>query len=62
MTWATILGKLTGAVDQHNLDHINYLQTEVRVLRRMVPGRLRFKNLDRCMLALAAKRLGRTIV
>jgi putative transposase len=60
MTWAAIVGKLTGTVDQHLVDRIAYLLAENRVLRGRVDERIRFTDAERIELAKAARPLGRS--
>lgn len=58
---AKLLALVTGQIHQELLDAIDYLQEEIRVLRRNSPRRLRLTNTDRMTLAQKAQKLGRGI-
>lgn len=60
MTWAVIVGKMRGTVNQTVLDYNAYLLAENRVFRRQFDGRIRFTDTDRVELATAAKPFGRS--
>jgi transposase InsO family protein len=62
MNWATMVGKITGSVDQHLLDRNAYLLAENRVLRSRVRDPIHFADPERIALAKAAKPLGRKLL
>jgi transposase InsO family protein len=62
MNWSTIVGKITGGVDEHLLHRNDYLLAENRILRSRVEGRIRFTDPERLTLARAAKPLGRALL
>jgi hypothetical protein len=62
MNWATIIGKITGTVDQHLIQRNDYLLAENRILHRRVENRIHFSDAERIVLAKAAKPLGRSLL
>lgn len=62
MTWAGILGKITGSVEQHLLQPNEYLLAENRILRAHLEKRLHFTSAERITLATAAQPLGRKML
>ena len=62
-TSRSVIGSIAGCVNQHQLQIIDYLREENRVLREQPGGhRVRFSDDQRRRLAAKAKRLGRRIL
>jgi transposase InsO family protein len=59
MDWKTLLGYITGTVDQELLLRNEYLVTENRLLRKQIPGRVRLNDGERKTLAEIGKRLSK---
>jgi putative transposase len=58
-----VLLSFSGWVNRHQLDVIEYLQEENRVLKGRLGGRrLRFTDVERCRLARKAQALGRKVL
>jgi putative transposase len=60
--WASIVGKITGGVDQHLLDRNEYLLAENRIMRAKLGKRVRLTDTQRIELAKAAKPIGRALL
>src|SRR5260370_28809134 len=58
-----VLLRFAGWINRHQLDVIEYLQEENRVLKERLGGRcLRFTDVERCRLARKARALGRKVL
>jgi putative transposase len=57
--WRILLVALAGWVNRHQLDVIDHLREENRILKEHVPGRLRLSDAERRRLAATGHRLGR---
>ena len=59
MSWARILARITGTVDQELLLRNEYLAAENRILKIQLRGRVRLSDAERAALAEIGHRLGR---
>jgi putative transposase len=59
MDWKTLLGYITGTVDQKLLVRNEYLVTENRILRNQITGRVRLRDDERKALAAIGQKLGK---
>jgi putative transposase len=59
MDWKTLLGYITGTVDQELLVRNEYLVTENRILRNQITGRVRLNDDERKALAAIGQQLGK---
>ena len=59
MDWKTLLGYITGSVDQELLLRNEYLVTENRILRQQIKGRVHLTDAERRSLAEIGKQLGK---
>jgi putative transposase len=62
MNWAIIVGRITGAVDEHVLRSLEYTLKENRIYRGRFHGRFTFTDAERIELANAAKPIGRVLL
>ena len=59
MDWKHLLASITGTVDQELLLRNEYLETENRILRNQITGRVRLTDDERKALAEIGQKLGK---